>query len=226
MSPSQPHIFASSGFGPNTNAKHRILTVKKAQNTEAAEERPGEEAPREGAVSSETTPDEGGDSGASESDQVMMLEQALAETRAELDRHREAMLRMQAEVENQRKRLEREADKSRRFALERMMKDLLQVRDSLERGLEVDAESATVEGLREGKALTLKMLSKVMEDHGLEVVDPLGKPFNPELHEAMTTAPSEEHEENTVLEVLQKGFTLHDRLVRPAMVVVSKKPQG
>lgn len=167
---------------------------------------------------------EGDDTG--NADEVGHLKQALQETRAELDRHREAMLRMQAEMDNQRKRLEREADKSRRFALERMMKDLLQVRDSLERGLEVEAESATVEGLREGKALTLRMLSKVMQDHGLEAIDPLGEPFNPELHEAMTMAPSAEHEENTVVEVLQRGFKLHDRLIRPAMVVVSTKPSG
>lgn len=152
------------------------------------------------------------------------LKDKLEEVRAELERQRESMLRMQAEMENQRKRLEREADKSRRFALERIMKDLLQVRDSLERGLEVDEQAATVEGLREGKALTLKMLSKVMEDHGLEVIDPAGEPFNPELHEAMTMSPSSEHEDNTVIDVLQKGFKLHDRLIRPAMVVVSQKP--
>jgi molecular chaperone GrpE len=196
--------------------------VKKERTSQAEEQGPAEEIPvNEGAPLQGV---EGDDTG--NADEVGHLKQALEETRAELDRHREAMLRMQAEMDNQRKRLEREADKSRRFALERMMKDLLQVRDSLERGLEVDSESATVEGLREGKALTLKVLSKVMQDHGLEVIDPLGEPFNPDLHEAMTTAPSAEHEENTVVEVLQRGFKLHDRLVRPAMVVVSTKPSG
>lgn len=150
------------------------------------------------------------------------LASALQEAHAELDRHREAMLRMQAEMENQRKRLVRETEKSRKFALERVMKDLLQVHDSLQRGLEVDADAATVEGLREGEALTLKMLGKVMQDHGLEIVDPKGEAFNPEFHEAMTMAPSEEFEENIVMDVLQKGFKLHDRLIRPAMVVVSK----
>ena len=104
------------------------------------------------------------------------------------------------------------------------MKDLLQVRDTLERGLEVDPESASVEALLEGQQLTLKMFNKVLEDHDLEVIDPVGEPFDPELHEAMTVLPSADHEENTVLEVLQKGFRLHDRLVRPAMVVVSRKP--
>lgn len=196
--------------------------VKRESTSKAAEQRQAEETPVEEGAPPEGV--EGDETGTA--DEVGRLKQTLEQTRAELDRHREAMLRMQAEMDNQRKRLEREADKSRRFALERMMKDLLQVRDSLERGLEVDTESATVEGLREGKTLTLKMLSKVMQDHGLEVIDPLGEPFNPELHEAMTMAPSAEHEENTVMEVLQRGFKLHDRLIRPAMVVVSSRPSG
>jgi molecular chaperone GrpE len=149
---------------------------------------------------------------------------ALARVEADLARHKEAMLRMQAETENVRKRLQRELERSRKLALERVMKDLLQVRDSMERGLEIDPESATVESLLEGQELTLKMLSKVMEDNHLEVIDPAGEPFDPEVHEAMTVLPSADHEENTVLEVIQKGFRLHDRLIRPAMVVVSRKP--
>jgi molecular chaperone GrpE len=95
----------------------------------------------------------------------------------------------------------------------------------MERGLEVAAESATVESLREGQQLTLKMLAKVMQDHDLEVIDPLGQPFDPALHEAMTVMPDAAAAENTVLEVLQKGFRLHDRLLRPARVVVSRKPE-
>jgi molecular chaperone GrpE len=105
-----------------------------------------------------------------------------------------------------------------------VLKDLLQVRDSLERGLQVDPASATVDSLLEGQELTLKMLDKVMQDHHLVEIDPAGQPFDPELHEAMTVLPSPDHDENTVLEVLQKGYRLHDRLIRPAMVVVSSKP--
>lgn len=152
------------------------------------------------------------------------LSRALNDAEQELAKHREAMLRMQAEMENLRKRLIRDQEKSRKFALERIMKDLLQVRDSMERGLEVDAESTTAAALLEGQALTLKMLAKVMQDHDLELIDPKGEAFNPELHEAMTVQPSEDLEENSVMEVLQKGYRLHDRLVRPAMVVVSRKP--
>ena len=152
------------------------------------------------------------------------VEQALVAAEAEIGLHREAMLRMQAEMDNLRKRLIRDLEKSRRFALEDIMKDLLQVRDSLERGLDMAGPTSTVESLIEGKALTLKMLNKVMSDHGLEVIDPAGQPFDPEFHQAMTLQPAADQDENTVLEVLQKGYKLHDRLIRPAMVVVSRKP--
>lgn len=152
------------------------------------------------------------------------LEEALSAAEQELARHRDAMLRMQAEMENLRKRLLRDVERSRKFALERIMKDLLDVRDSMERGLEVADESATVESLREGQQLTLRMLTKVLEDHDLEVIDPKGQSFDPELHEAMTVMPAGDVDENTVIEVLQKGFRLHDRLIRPARVVVSRKP--
>jgi molecular chaperone GrpE len=149
---------------------------------------------------------------------------ALARAEEELAKHREAMLRMQAEMDNLRKRLMRDLERSRKLALEKIMKDLLQVWDSLERGLEVTNGSATVEALKEGQGLTLKMLEKVMQDHDLQLIDPIGQAFDPEFHEAVTVMPSAEAEENTVIEVLQKGFRLHDRLIRPAMVIVSRKP--
>lgn len=156
-------------------------------------------------------------------DPAILESEAVAAAEAEVNRHREAMLRLQAETENTRKRLTRDLERSRRLALERFMKDLLQVRDSLERGLDIDRGAATVDSLIEGQELTLKMLNKVMQDHHLEVIDPAGQKFDPELHEAMTVLPSPDHEENTVIEVLQKGFRLHERLIRPAMVVVSGK---
>ena len=104
------------------------------------------------------------------------------------------------------------------------MNDLLPVRDSLERGLEAAEQATTVEALMEGKQLIMKMLTKVMGDHGLQTIDPVGEPFDPQFHEAMTMFASEEHDENTVIEVLEKGYRLHDRLIRPAKVVVSSKP--
>jgi molecular chaperone GrpE len=209
---------------------HRIEKVRKHKKAEAEMDReadleqsnngiePGnDQEPAEPAVVESTDGDD--QPGSQDLDELM---NALNEARTDLDKHREAMLRMQAEMDNQRKRMARESEKSRKFALERMMKDLLQVWDSLERGLEIDNESVTVEGLREGQVLTLKVLAKVTNEHGLEVIDPIGQPFNPEFHEAMTMAPSSDFDENTVMEVLQKGFRLHDRLIRPAMVVVSR----
>lgn len=154
--------------------------------------------------------------------ELMDLQLALGEAEKEVGETRDAMLRMQAEMENLRKRLLRDQERARKFALERVMADLLPVLDSLARAVDADSGSATVESLLEGKALILKMLDKAMTDHGLVAIDPLGEAFDPEQHEAMTMQPSSDYPENTVMEVLQKGFHLHERLLRPAMVVVSK----
>jgi molecular chaperone GrpE len=149
------------------------------------------------------------------------LETALNRAEQEAAEQREAMLRMHAEMENLRKRLIRDLEKSRKRALEGFMNDLLPVRDSLEKGLQAAEGDASVESLREGKALIMRMLDKVMTDHGLEEIDPAGEAFNPELHEAISLIPSPQHAENTVIDVVQKGYRLNDRLVRPARVVVS-----
>ncbi len=158
-------------------------------------------------------------------DPIEKLETELQAARLEAVEAREDMLRMQADMENLRKRLVREHEKSRMRTLERFMNDLLPVRDSLERGLEAASDpAATVEALTEGKQLIMKMLSKAMGDHGLKTIDPLGEPFDPEMHEAMTMLTSDQLDENTVIDVIEKGYLLHDRLIRPAKVVVSRKP--
>ena len=160
-----------------------------------------------------------------ELDPVEALEAELADAQQAAGEARADMLRMQADMDNLRKRLVREHEKSRRRMLERFMNDLLPVVDSMERGLEAaDDPSATVETLKEGKQLIRKMLTKAMTDHGLQVIDPLNEPFDPEIQEAMAMLPSEEHDENTVIEVLEKGYRLYERLIRPAKVVVSRKP--
>lgn len=154
----------------------------------------------------------------------------LESLQAELNRHKELALRIQAEAENVRKRMQRDFEKRRQFALESFMRELIGVRDSLERGLDVsqtgeaskDQQAGLVTPLREGMQMTLKQLDKVLADHGLSVVDPQGEAFNPEYHEAVTMQPSEEQEPNSVLQVVQKGYRLHDRLLRPAMVIVAK----
>ena len=158
-------------------------------------------------------------------DPIEVLKTELQAAQIEAVEAREDMLRMKADVENLRKRLVREHEKSRRRTLERFMNDLLPVRDSLERGLEAAEDpAASVVALKEGKQLIMKMLNKAMGDHGLQTIDPMGEAFNPEKHEAMTMLPSDQHDENTVIDVLEKGYQLHDRLIRPAKVVVSRKP--
>ena len=157
-------------------------------------------------------------------DPVEKLESELQAARLEAAEARQDMLRMQADMDNLRKRLVREHEKSRLRTLERFMSDLLPVRDSLERGLEAASDpAATVEALTEGKQLIMKMLTKAMGDHGLKTIDPTGEPFDPEKHEAMTMLTVDQFDENTVIEVIEKGYQLHDRLIRPAKVVVSRK---
>ena len=137
---------------------------------------------------------------------------------------REERLRERAELENQRRRMVRELEQARRFANERLLGDLLPVLDSLERGLE--AGGTDIARLREGVELTLKQLLKVAEDNGLGVVDPQGRPFDPERHQAVSTVATAERAPDEVVQVFQKGYTLNDRLLRPAMVVVARPPDA
>jgi len=175
------------------------------------------------AAQPETAADETG-SQAESTDPIEKLESEVQAARLEAAEATQDMLRMQADMENLRKRLVREHEKSRLRTLERFMGDLLPVRDSLERGLEAANDpAATVEALTEGKQLIMKMLTKTMGDHGLQTIDPIGEKFDPEKHEAMTMLTSDKHEENTVIDVIEKGYQLHDRLIRPAKVVVSRK---
>ena len=143
----------------------------------------------------------------------------LEAVQTELVKLREDTLRDRADLENQRKRLERERDMARKFANERLLSDLLPVIDSLEAGL---VAAGDVTALRQGIELTLRQLLKVTADNGLVVVDPAGQPFNPEHHQAMSTVDSAEHPPGHVVQVYQKGWLLNDRLLRPALVVVAK----
>jgi len=153
---------------------------------------------------------------------VDTLTRQLDEYETRLGEMREVMLRERAELENQRKRLQRDLEQARRFANEKLLADLLPVVDNLERGLAV--EGGDYSGLRGGVELTLRELARVMGANGLKVVDPLGQPFDPERHQAMSMVPSGEHQPNTVVAVMQKGYVLNDRLLRPALVAVSKAP--
>jgi molecular chaperone GrpE len=147
-------------------------------------------------------------------------DQQLEDAQQKATEYHEKMLRMQAEMENMRKRTERDVSNAHKYAIEKFANELLQVKDSLELGL--NAEDIDVTKLQEGTELTLKMFSSVFEKFSVEELNPLGEVFDPNLHEAMTMQESTEHEPNTVLTVVQKGYTLHGRLIRPAMVIVSK----
>ncbi len=144
----------------------------------------------------------------------------VAELEAALLLVREEQLRERAELDNQRKRMARDLDQARKFANERVLGDLLPVLDALERGLEVGGSDAT--RLREGTELTLRQLSKVIDDHGLKAVDPLGQPFDPEQHQAMSLSEGSGKPADSVVLVMQKGYLLNGRLLRPALVAVAK----
>jgi molecular chaperone GrpE len=150
------------------------------------------------------------------------LSQKLAEYENKLGDMRDLLLRERAEIENQRKRLARDVEQARKFANERLLSDLLPVCDNLERGLTADTADAAA--LREGMDLTLKALLKVAEANGLKAIEPLGQPFNPELHQAMSLVDAPNAAANTVVTVLQKGYVLNERLLRPALVAIAKAP--
>lgn len=142
----------------------------------------------------------------------------------------DALLRAQAEAQNTRRRAEKDVEKARRFALERFSSELLSVVDNLERALQAaeqasgDAEAIDSKAIAEGVDLTLKGLLDVFGRFNISAVDPEGEPFDPQLHQAMSMLENSEVEPNTVLQVMQKGYTLNDRLIRPAMVIVSREP--
>ena len=160
-------------------------------------------------------------------DVVDPRDERIAELEAQLkelqQRERDSLLRAKAEVENIRRRTEQDIEKAHKFALEKFSGELLPVIDNLERALDLaDKSNSELAGLIEGVELTLKSLLDAVRKFGMEVVGDIHVPFNPELHQAMTMMESEELEPNHVIMVMQKGYTLNGRLLRPAMVAVSK----
>jgi molecular chaperone GrpE len=143
----------------------------------------------------------------------------------EIKQLQDRILRMAAEMENTRKRLEREKYESISFANEGLIRGLLPVIDNLERALQHGEEDANCQGLLEGVSMTLKSFGEVLGKFGCVPFDSVGKTFDPNFHEAVMQQESSEHPEKTILQELQKGYTLRDRLLRPAMVIVSKASQ-
>jgi molecular chaperone GrpE len=159
---------------------------------------------------------------ATDTDELQVL---LEDARDKADSHWDQCLRLQADIENLRKRNERDLAKAHKFALERFAVDLLPVKDSLEMGLAAAGENADVAKLKEGGELTLKMLTSAMDKYNINEVNPLNELFNPEYHEAMSMQERADVAPNTVVTVVQKGYLLNGRLIRPAMVIVSRAAQ-
>lgn len=154
---------------------------------------------------------------------VAELQARLAKAEAKAAENWDKVLRTQAEMENLKRRTQKDLDNAHKYGLEKFAKELLSVIDSLELGIQAATSDAPeVVKLREGSELTVKQFENVFAKFNIEAIDPLGQPFNPKQHQAMTMQPSADVEPNTVINVLQKGYILNGRLIRPAMVVVSQ----
>ncbi len=156
---------------------------------------------------------------------AVTLTALLEDARGKADEHWDQCLRLQAEIDNLRKRTERDLANAHKFALERFAAELLPVRDSMEMGLQAfTKDTADVDALRKGVELTLQILTGAMGKFEIREVNPVNAPFDPDFHQAISIQQGTDVAPNTVLTVVQKGYTLHGRLIRPAMVIVSKAP--
>ncbi|AWL12281.1 Protein GrpE [Saliniradius amylolyticus] len=186
----------------------------------AAENTGGEEqpTPEEAIADTEVSPEEA---------RIAELEQQVAEAENRLQEQKDSVLRAKADMENARRRAQADAEKAKKFALEKFAGELLDVLDNLERALQVaDPDNDTIKPVVEGVELTYKSFYSTMEKFGVSAIDPQGDPFNPDKHQAMSMQESAEVEPNTVIAVMQKGYELNGRLLRPAMVMVSRAPES
>ena len=153
------------------------------------------------------------------------LQAQLDEAAEQLAQKDDEMLRVAAESMNFQKRLQRDLDNTRKFANDKIIKAMIPVMDSFDKALEViddEACEVSIEAMIEGTQNTHKIFANILEDNGIEIVDPVGEKFDPEQHEAMSMVPSPDHEKNTIVNVFQKGYLLNGRVVRAAMVVVAQ----
>jgi len=151
------------------------------------------------------------------------IEALLAESRSEAEKHKDMALRIQADMENLRRRTRLDVENAHKYALDKFVNALIPAMDSMEMGMDAATkEGASIDSIREGIDITFKQLLDVLGEFNVERIDPKGEKFDPQLHEAMTMIPSPDHESNTVVDVIQKGYTLNERLVRPARVIVAQ----
>ena len=172
--------------------------------------------------SEETTIEEENIEEAKELSPLEQLNEKIRLKDEELANQKDTFLREKAELENFKKRLTKEKEDFVQFANERLLKELIQIEDNLERALEVP--NATFESLKEGVEMIQKQFTTFLKNQKAEPIEALGKPFDPNLHEVLNQQESEEHEENTVIQEYSKGYTLNGRILRPAKVVIAKKP--
>ena len=155
-------------------------------------------------------------------DVVEAADDALAAAKEEVAAVKDQMLRVQAEMQNVRRRAELDVEKAHKFAVEKFANEMVTVVDNLERGLAAAPEEEATQAIRDGMAMTLDGLINGLARFKVEQVNPEGETFNPELHQAMSMVENPDLAPNTVIAVMQKGYTLNGRLLRPAMVMVSK----
>jgi len=197
---------------------------KKQENTEElplsdeSRETPSDDAGAEATVDTEAP--------AAGTEQTLeSLQEALDEATAQAAENWDKFVRAQAELDNIAKRNRRELENAHKYAIEKFVSEMLPIWDSLEMGLDhADGDDIDAQKLKEGHELTLRMLSRLMEKFNVVCIDPQGEAFNPDQHEAMTMQPSDDVAADHVLTVIQKGYALNDRLIRPARVVVAKAP--
>ena len=182
----------------------------------------------EGGESDQSSSDQSGDQSgdqASEQEGQSGAQHADAEQSSEADelaKVKDQLLRTVAEMENVRRRSQRDIENAHKFAVEKLLGDLLPVLDSLEKAEEVALATDNAAGMAEGISLSLKLYVGILEKAGVAIVDPIGEPFDPQLHEAMAMVPNPDAEPNSVMDVMQRGYTLNGRLVRAAKVIVVK----
>jgi molecular chaperone GrpE len=189
------------------NKEVAVEDLSKPDHVPGAEDGPGAEA--EAGAETETVEES--------------IEQQLDKAQATIKEYWEQILRLKAEIENNRKRSIRDIENAHKYALRNFSESLLPIVDSMEMAQKAaEAENASLESIIEGTELTMSMFFQVLEKYGLQELDPIGEKFDPEQHQAISMVEDKNAESNTVVSVMQKGFMLNERLVRPAMVVVSK----
>lgn len=203
------------------------MSADDKHNDRAEEElRYAAEAAGQDKGAAEAADQDGQDKGAAEEAEEKSPESEVDALKAQAQEFQEQMLRSQAEMQNVRRRAEIDVEKAHKFALEKFVKELLPVADSLEKAVESteghQEAGEQVASIREGVEMTLNLFMNSLKKFNVEQLDPVGEPFDPQKHEALSMVPAPDAEPNSVVSVVQKGYMLNERLVRPAMVMVAK----